>query len=221
MREAARSTTVVWVTVGIGVALAGAVFLIRLAAGDLPLPTELAGALLLGAVAAAPPTLAVLGITGRPGLLLSAGICAVISAPFLSIFWLIEVVLGIVWLVTYARTPGRGSAARTVVAAIVIPVLWVAAGSLLFVHLDPRCAQTLEDGTVREFDGAANGFESGWVWNAGSEISGSSGVSVDVVEEVCTSDVVTWPEALAGLALLAALFGVGWTLVEPAEDQAG
>lgn len=202
----------VWVTASLGFALAALLLVLRLVLGDFPLTGELPGALTLGAVAALPPTLALLGLR-RPGLLLGAGIVAVLSLPVLSIFGLLELVLGVFWLIAYGRTVDRGSMPRALVATLAVVVLWLAAASVLFVHLDPRCAQTLADGTTRQVDGTANGFESGWVWALESTIGSSS--TVDVVEEVCSSDVVTLLEMVIALALLASAVGIGWVLSEP------
>lgn len=208
----------VWTTASIGFGLAALLFVLRLALGDLPPSTELPGALTLGAVAATPPTLAVLGLR-RPGLLLAAGATAVLSLPVLSILGILEIALGVFWLIAFGRTGDRGSILRALVAALAILVLWAGAASVLFVHLDPRCAQTLANGSVLSVE--ASGFQSGWVWDAGSTVTGSGLISVDVVAEVCSSDVVTPLEMVIALGLLAAALGTGWVLVEPVPEGAG
>jgi hypothetical protein len=220
-KRAESRSPFLWVTIGIGYAVAGAVFFFRIFLGDLPLSMEIAGAVTLAAVAATPATLAVLGLNGRPGLLLPAGICALISAPVLSVLWVFEAPLGVACLIAYGRTRERGSIVGTLAATAIVTVLWVGAASVMFLHLDPRCAETLQDGTVHQVDAESRGFEPGWVWDAGSEIIGSSITPGNVVEEVCSSDVVTLEEALVGLLLLAAAFAVGWVLVEPVPSHEG
>ena len=215
MAEEARTGTVsplLWISVGLGYAVAAAIFVLRIFASDLPASMELPGAIALAAVAALPPTLALLGLTGRPTLLLPAGVAAVTSVPVLSLLGVIMAVLGIMWLIAYGTLRRPGSILTTVVATIIVWMLWVAAAAALFIHLDPRCAQTLTDGTVREIDAEAIGYESGWVWDSSSTISVSSSGSGDVETEVCTSDLVTGGEALATVALVGTSLGSGWLL---------
>jgi hypothetical protein len=214
--DRASVSRLVGITVPTGYLVAAAIVAIRLIGGDFPFIYELPGALTLGAIAATPPTLALLG-RYRPGLLLPAGLTAVLSLPVLSIFGLVMVPLGIAWLAAYAKF--RGSIIRALVALLAVTGLWIAAAAVPFVHLDPRCVQTLDDGTVRQIE--AFSFESGWVWDTGPTIVGSSFSAGEVVEEVCGSDVVTPLEMAVALGLLAAALGIGWVLVEPASQEAG
>lgn len=208
----------VGITIPIGYFLAAGIFAVRLIAGDFPVLYELPGAITLGAIAATPPTFAVLG-RRRPGLFLAAGLTALLSLPVLSIFGLVMVPLGIAWFAAYAGANGRGSIIRAIVGMVAVTALWIAAAAVPFVHLDPRCVQKLDDGTVHEIE--ASGYDTGWVWDAGSTITASSFSSGDVVEEVCASDVITPLEMLVALALIAAALGVGWVLVEAVTEEAG
>lgn len=73
---------------------------------------------------------------------------------------------------------------------------------VLFMHLDPRCTETLADGTVLEVDPSEHGMQSGWRLGVGSAgtISSQSGPDGPVATS-CTSDTVILPEALASMAV--------------------
>ena len=191
--------------------LALAVFLISTLGSDLPLLVELPGSIALAAVVATPPTLAVLS-TRRPVLLVAAGVAAISTLLGLSVLGLPMVVIGMTWIVSYRRVTVPATTGR---ALLVIGAAWtftVAAFVVLFLHIDPRCSETLVDGTVRAVD--ADGFESGWVWEVSSTSSGSTTVAVDVASSSCSSDVVVVAEAAGSLALAGLAVGSAWRLAD-------
>ena len=207
-----RVAPVSWLAVGVGYALAAAVFVLRLVGSDLPVTLELGGAVALAVVVAVPATLALAGLTGRPVLLLPAGLAGVTSLPVLFVLGVPMVLLGIIWFWSYSKVRPVGSVASKAVTTLVVWLLWAAAVVVLFIHLDPRCVQVLADGTVLYVD-AALGGESSWLWEVSSTVSGSSGIlGPDVVSGACTSDIVTGWEALVSLVVAAGAITTGWLM---------
>ena len=92
---------------------------------------ELAGAVALAAVVAVPPTLALAGLTGRPVLLLPAGLAAVISLPVLSVLGVPMALLGIIWFWCYLNLRPRGGAADRAATTMLVWLLWVASAAVL------------------------------------------------------------------------------------------
>ncbi len=207
-----RVAPVSWLAVGVGYALAAAVFVLRLVGSELPVTLELGGAVALAAVVAVPATLALAGLTGRPVLLLPAGLAGVTSLPVLSVLGVPMVLLGIIWFWSYWNLRPVGSVASKAVTTLVVWLLWAASVGVLFIHLDPRCVQVFSDGTVLYVD-AALGGETGWLWEVSSTVSGSSGIlGPDVVSGACTSDIVTGWEALVSLVLAAGALTTAWLM---------
>ena len=197
----------------IGYALALAVFALRIS-GEFATSVELAGAVALATVVAVPPTLALVA-DSRPLLLLPAGLIALNTLFALSILALPMLAAGLVWLWAYSKSAPRGRVLRKLTVTVLVSVLWLLAAATLFVHIDPRCTETLSDGTVRVTDPAPQGFETGWVWEIGSTSSGSTTFGVDVVSSQCPSDRVVWWEALVVLALSGDAILSGWLLATP------
>lgn len=173
--------------------VAGLVFLFRLVGGDFTFLSEIWGALALGMVVGAPATLALLGLRGRVSLLLPAAVIAFFGSPIVSILFLFLAAAAVVWVWSFARTSPKGSIWRGLVALVVVSALWFVSAAALFVHLDPVCQETLNDGTVRRVENV--GSYSGWTWTAPSIESGTSIVNADVANVVCTSDEITPIEA--------------------------
>ena len=214
MDGSTRTSPVSWLAVGVGYALAAAVFVLRLGGSELPLTLELVGAVALAAVVAVPPTLALAGLTGRPVLLLPAGLIGVTSLPVLSVLGIPMALLGIIWFWSYFKLRPSGGIAGKAVTALAVWLLWAASAVVLLIHLDPRCVQTLTDGTVLPVDAARIGFESGWLWEVSSTTITQSILTSDVVSEACASDIVTGWEALASLALAAGAVTTGWLMTK-------
>ena len=215
-----RVAPVSWLAVGAGYDLAAGVFVLRLVGSDLPVTLELAGAVALAAVVAVPPTLALAGLTGRPVLLLPAGLAGVTSLstgvllqlPLLGLLGVPMVLLGVIWFWSYSKVRPGGSVIGKAVPTLVVWLLWAASVVVLFIHLDPRCIQVLADGTVLSVD-AALGGETGWLWEVSATVSGFSEIlGPDVVSGACTSDIVTGWEALVSLVLSAGAIATAWLM---------
>jgi hypothetical protein len=186
---------------GFGVAVA--MFLLRIVGSDMPLSVSLPGAIAFGAVVAVPSVLALLAGRGRTGLFLGAGVASIVLSLGLSLLIVVMLPLGVFWLWSYVRAR-PGHLLRSVGAGLVATVLAIAAFVVLFVHIDPRCTSTYADGRVEQFAAGSAGFRSGWAWDVGSTYSGSMTAGPDVVSQTCSSDVVTWVEAVVSLALASA-----------------
>ncbi len=175
-------------------------FGLRIVGSDMPLSVSLPGAVAFGAVVAVPSVLALLAGRGRAGLYLGAGVASIVLSFGLSLFIVVMVPLGVVWLWFFVHTR-PGHLLRTVGAGLSATVLAIASFVVLFLHLDPRCAYTYTTGEVRIAPQEEVGMESGWVWDVGGTSSSSAMLGSDIAEEVCTSDIVTWVEAAVSLAL--------------------
>jgi hypothetical protein len=211
----ARSAWRAGVIVGYGMALA--VLFVRFVAGELPISTELPGAIALTLVAGVSPTLALLAYPRRPGLLVPAGAIAVLSVPVMSLFGFPMLLIGLTWLWVHHQVSGseRSGAATALLVAV---ALWFAATTVMFIHLDPTCVQKLRDGTFREVDPSSRGFTTGWVWAMDSTSFSASGVVAgEVVFEACTSNTEVLWESGASIALSVGAVLAGFYLTKPAE----
>lgn len=204
--ESARRYARWGIVVGYGLSLV--VFIVRLVGASPRVPENLWGVAGAGAVAgvfAISPTVAVLALRGRPRLLPLASTLAFLTLFTATAFGLAMVVSAMLWLRASARWPRpvRTRWPRIVLWPIVVVL---AAGSfvMLFAHLDPLCAHWYDNGRVETWV-PTKGFASGWAWEGagGSIIGGEFAVTGgDHTErEECTSDIITWWEALISLGL--------------------
>jgi hypothetical protein len=197
--------------------MALAVLFVRFVASELPISTELPGAIALTLVAAVSPTLALLADPRRPGLLMPAGVIAVLSVPVMSLFGFPMLLVGLTWLWVHHQVSGseRSGAATALLVAV---ALWFAATTAMFIHLDPTCVQKLRDGTFQEVDPSGRGFTTGWVWATDSTSFSASGVVAgDIVFEACTSNTEVLWESGASIALSVGAVLAGFYLTKPAE----
>jgi len=183
-------------------------FFLRVIGGDLPLSLELPGALAFSMILIVPPTLALYAMRGRPQLFVAAGGLSIVLSVVMSVLGVVMIAVAVVWFSMYARARA-GGVLRTVAACTAVLILGAASAASLFIHLDPRCAETYTDGTVRIIPIEETAMESGWIWNVGSASSGVFLVGPDVALSVCSSDVVTWTEAAISISLAAAALGSG------------
>ena len=191
-------------------------FFFGLFGGDLSLVTSFPRALVLAALMAVPPTLAMLSYPDHPRMLIAAGLTGLVAVGALSILGLILVVLGAIWIGAYIKLGPEVDWARSL-AMIVVPVLWLAASTTLWIHLDPVCEQRLENGRVIRIDPLARGFESGWTWDVTGSSSFASGPTGDQVRsESCSGDEVVLWEAMAAIILSGTAVAVAILLARPA-----
>ena len=191
--------------------LALTVFFLRLVGSQFPIRFELGGAVALAGVIAVSPTLAVLAAR-RKTLLLAAGLTAMSTLLGFSVLALPMIVIGLIWLVAYGRMAVPGPISRKIATVAVVWLLTTAAFGVLFLHIDPRCADTLSDGRVRMVDVTTQGMESGWIWNVRSSFAGTSSSSPDVVLSVCSSDTVVAWEAALSIGLSLGALSSGWSM---------
>ncbi|MDK1102763.1 MAG: hypothetical protein QGD93_03940 [Actinomycetota bacterium] len=197
-----------WVLLVLGYGVAAAMFALRIFRSDQPPSLNLAGAVAFAAVLCIPPTLALFAMRGRPRLFAAAGVLSITLAVGLSVLGLVLIPLGVMWLWMHARSSPEGIL-RTLGAVIAVLVLGAASFMVLFVHLDPRCADTYTDGTMQILPLGETGMESGWTWDVGGTSTVSSISKPGVVMSSCVSDIVTWAEAAVSLALVVAALGSG------------
>jgi hypothetical protein len=208
--ETARRYARYGVVVAYGVALAA--FVIRLVNSTPRVGENLwggAGAIAVAGMLAIAPTTALLALRGRPRLLPAAAVVAFAEGLFsFSLVGLVMMVPALLWINAYGRWP------RPVKPRWPLIVLWptvviaaVCAFVVLFIHQDPMCTRTYGDGTVQAWAPAEGG---GWAWQGlggtsfGTEFVGDDGVQT----EECTSDIITWWEALATLGVSGGAVGV-------------
>ena len=206
---------VIWAGILVGYALAAVLVGARIANTD-PTAGEVLGSIALGVAASVAPTVALLSLDRRPGLLPAASLTAmlmgVVNVTLLP-FWLL---LAVVWGWAHNRRPVKAEVSRFLWwgrAALAFGV--VLSVFVLFVHLDPYCTETMADGTVRQIDPADKGMSSGWRF--GSTTSQGTDTSQSgfdgPVSSHCISDTVVWGEAV--VSMLLSLMVVGAALRWP------
>jgi len=211
------------ISILLGFFLAGAMFVLRIVASDLPTPMTLPGALAFAAAAGVPPALALTAARGRFGLYMGAGISAILLAFGMSVLGLVMLPLGITWLVIYLKNRTDGfqhqSEGVLMTLGVAFVVVSFAAGAylVLFLHVDPRCVITYTNGEVLVVPTDEVNMDSGWIWNLEAASSGNVSIGPDVVSTSCTSNVVTWPEAVVSLALSSVALAAG-TILFPGPD---
>ena len=191
--------------------VAGAVLLVGLRLSAQDSAVDGLGPVALGAIYLAPGVLALFALRGRDPLLLPAALAALALSVFpFSLHSFVLGPIGVVYLVSYMRAPTRGQeTSRSMAAALLCPVLLVAAFVALLVHEDPVCYEERQSGEVI-VDRDPPPVESG---------SQTIGPDSDVVERGCTSDTVVWWETAASLALSAGALATGLVLVARREPQ--
>jgi hypothetical protein len=142
---------------------------------------------------------------------LAAAVIAFFASPIVSILFLFLVVGAVVWVWAFVQTSPKGPIWRVLVALAVVPVLWFVSAATLFVHLDPICQETLNDGTTRRVEDV-NAF-AGWTWDAPTIESGQFIVGGEVVSVVCTSDEITPLETAAVVLFAAGAIVAGMAIV--------
>lgn len=148
-----------------------------------------------------PPALAVLGVRGRPWLLLPAAATSVVLAVVgFSLLSLVFLPVAIVYLVAHLRVAQRPKV--RIAPVLLCPALVLGALAVQFLHDDPACWTSDGSGEVT-VDRSPGDVTTG---------SQSIGAGADVVEGGCTSDtVVGWEVAGSGaLSGLALATGLGW-----------
>jgi hypothetical protein len=203
------SRRVVWGGIVVGYLLAVALTWIGIVnMGETP--GGVLGSLALGVAAGVAPTLALISLDRRPTLLPAASMTAVALGVIELTLLPIWLLLALAWWWAHSRRPVRVEVSRARWWARVALALGVVlAVFALYAHMDPRCTETLADGTVREVDPADKGFAPGWRFGSVESSGESSGEGEPggVVASSCTSDTITWGEALASILISLGVVG--------------
>jgi hypothetical protein len=193
----------IWAGIILGYALAAVLAGVRIANND-STAGELLGSVALGVAASVAPTVALLSLDRRPGLLPAASLIALLMGMVDLTLLPIWLLLAVGWGWAHNRRPVKAEVSRPLwwgraaMAFVVVLSVFV-----LFVHLDPYCTETMADGTVRQVDAADKGMSSGWRFGSTTSIgtdAGQPGLDGPVSSR-CISDTVVWGEAAASLLL--------------------
>ncbi len=172
----------------------------------------------LGMMLAVPATLALLAHPRRPALFLPAAVIAVGSIVVIPMLALPLLLLGLIWFWAHHRLVGTNHAG--VVASLVAVALWLGAGAVTLIHLDPSCVRTFQDGTTEAFDPATHGYETGWLWDVDAAATGSASAGPgEAVSEACVSDTLVPWEAGAAIVLAVGSVYSGWRLTSALESR--
>lgn len=178
--------------------------------------SEVAGNVMLGVVFATPALLALLGVRGRPSLLVAAGALDLVLAvvTFISLIGFVFVAPAVMFFVAAARMRGERARPITSVAAMLIAVLLsTAAFFVLFAHDDPVCWAT-NPATGEWFRLDADRFVKG------STITmDSRDLPLGATESGCTSDTISTGEAGGSGAIVAMMIWVAWALAGPSGER--
>lgn len=175
--------------VGVAVALATGLAILRLLNADQVDGHDVLGSMALGLVLGLPAVFAWLSLDRRPSLLPVATYAAVVSGFLSSVFLPFWLVAAWLWYRAWNSRPVMVSSPRWApVARVGLAAMVLVSFMALFVHRDPQCSEVLSDGTVREVDPATQGFT-------------MSIIDGDVVSSSCESDRIVAGEALVSMAL--------------------
>jgi hypothetical protein len=201
-RDIRRSRRLVVIGIGVGYAMALAVLVISVVNTETGVG-EVLGSVALASSAAIAPTLAWFSLDRRPGLLPAAGLAALITGLVNLIVLPVALVAALIWRQAWSSRPVKVELSRGLWWSGVAMAMGSAlAVFVLFMHLDPRCTETLADGTVLVVDPTEQGMRSGWHLGVGDIGTTSSQSGPDSpVATSCTSDTVIWLEALASMAV--------------------
>ena len=196
----------------VGIALAASLGVVRFVNTEPALrPAEWFGTLAFAVLIAAPAVLVLLGLRGRPALILAGGTLGIFLAAIgaVSLFSLVLIIPSVVYLVG-ATQPGRGWPGALRTAAVVLLPLVLGWGALmvLFFQDNPICwAQVSRDGGSTYVRLPAEQFVQG------NSISMSSDdLPRGTTESGCAGDSIAPLEAVSSFALTAIMFGGAWTL---------
>jgi hypothetical protein len=172
---------------------------------------EVAGNVAFAVVFAAPALLALLGLRGRPSLLVAAGALdlGLVFVTLISL-GLVFVPPGVMFFVAARQMRGAGVGLwRSIAAVLVAVIVGAVAFFALFAHEDPICwARNPTTGESFRLDPDR--------FVHGSSISmDSRDLPSGANESGCTTDSISTTEAIAGISVVAAMLGAVWVLSIP------
>lgn len=199
----------------VGIVLAASLGVVRFVNGEPAVRTaDWFGTLAFAVLIAAPAVLALLGLRGRPALILAGGALGIFLAAIgaVSLFSLALIVPSVVFLVGSTQLDGGWSGApRTVAAVLLSLMLGWGALMVLFVQDNPICwAQVSRDGGSTYVRLPAERFVRG-----NSITMSSDDLPRGTTESGCAGDSIAPLEAVSSLALTAIMLGGAWTLGTP------
>jgi hypothetical protein len=177
---------------------------------------EVAGNVAFAVVFAAPALLALLGLRDRPSLLVSAGALdlALAFVTLISFIGLVFVAPGVMFFAAAAQMRGAGGSSwRSIAPVLVAVLLGIMAFFALFTREDPVCWAT-NPTTGQSFRLNPDRF----VHGASISID-SRDLPPGATESGCSSDSISTGEAIAGIAVVAAMLGAVWMLSKPSEPR--
>jgi hypothetical protein len=199
----------------VGIAMAATLGVVRFVNGEPPVRTaEWFGTLAFAVVIAAPAVLALLGLRGRPALILAGGTLGIFLAAIgaVSLFSLVLIIPSVIYLIGATQLGGGWPGApRTAAAALLSLTLGWGALMVLFLQDNPICwAQVSRHGGSTYVRLPAEQFVQG------NSISMSSDdLPPGTTVSGCAGDSIGPLEAVSSLALSATMLGAGWTLGTP------
>jgi hypothetical protein len=178
---------------------------------------EVVGNIAFSVVFAAPAMLALLGLRDRSSLLVAAGglDLGLAFVTLSSLIGLVFVAPGVMFFVAARQMRGAGeSRSRSMAAVLVAVLLGGVAFFALFARDDPVCwarnpttGQSFRLNPDRFVHGASISMD-------------SRDLPPGATESGCSSDSISTGEAIAGIAVVAAMLGAGWMLSRPPERRA-
>ena len=213
MRPSAPRIAVVGISLSFALAVAVAI-LRAVNAEPVERAAEVAGDVAVAVVFFTPALLALLGLRGRPSLMVAAGVLD-LGLAFVTLFSLVGLIFlvpGVMFLVAAGRMRGiGGSPTRSIAAALVAVILGIAAFVALFARDDPICWAT--DSTTGQSVRL----------NADRFVHGST-ISIEAPPGTtaagCSSDMISTAEAIAAVGLVATLLGAVWVLTKQSQPRA-
>ena len=178
---------------------------------------EVAGNVAFAVVFVVPALLALLGLRGRPSLLVAAGALDLVLAfvSLISFIGLVFVPPAVMFFVAAGQTRGTGvSPGRSIAAVLVAVILGAAAFFALFAREDPVCwARNPTTGESFRLDPDR--------FVHGSSISiDSRDLPPGATESGCSTDSISNGEAITGISVVAAMLGAVWVLSKPPAPRA-
>lgn len=171
---------------------------------------QVAGTVAFAVVFFAPAILGLLGLRGRPSLLVAAGALDVVlgTLALISGVGLVFFVPAVLFFIGAGRAAGSAAGiVRSGTAVVVSVVLGTAAFFALFLREDPVCwARIGSTGRTVAID--ASRFVHGSTIRMGAVPPGAT-------ESGCSSDSISTTEATASLALVAVMLLLAWSLSSP------
>jgi hypothetical protein len=178
---------------------------------------EVAGNVAFAVVFAAPALLALLGLRDRPPLLVAAGALdlGLAFVTLISLIGLVFLVPGAMFFVAAGQMRGAGRSPSRSIAAVVVAVLvGIVAFFALFAREDPVCwARNPTTGELFRLN--PDRFV-----HDGSISINSRDLPPGATESGCSSDSISTGEAIAGIAVVAAMLGAVWILSKPSQPRA-